>query len=272
MAVTFRHADHSYKSLDPNENIIWKSVTSVVSSLKQPFDAQVMSEKTSRNKKSKWYGMKPEKIREAWAAEALRAVTLGTWYHNQREQDILSCSTIRRSGIDVPVVAPIMDGEVKHAPDQRLAEGIYPEHFVYLKSAGLCGQADRVEVVGSVIDLYDYKTNKEIKRESFRNWEGISQKMLHPVEHLDDCNFYHYALQLSIYMYIMIKHNPTLRPGKLIIHHITFEEEGHDEFGYPVPRRDNDGNPIVKEVIPIEVPYMKAEVIRIINWLHDNKK
>ena len=67
--------------------------------------------------------------------------------------------------------------------------------------------------------------NKEIKTESFRNWEGISQKMLAPVSHLDDCNYNHYNLQLSIYMYIILKHNPTFKPGKLILHHIQFEEE-----------------------------------------------
>ena len=37
--------------------------------------------------------------------------------------------------------------------------------LVYLKSARLCGQADLVEIVNGYINITDYKTNKEIKRE-----------------------------------------------------------------------------------------------------------
>ena len=71
--------------------------------------------------------------------------------------------------------------------------------------------------------------NKEIKKESYIDWEGISEKLSQPLSALDDCNFNHYALQLSIYMYIILKHNPKLIPGKMFIQHISFEEEGKDE-------------------------------------------
>ena len=76
-----------------------------------------------------------------------------------------------------------------------------------------------------------------------------------PVDSLDDCNFYHYALQLSIYMYIILKHNPKLKPGKIFIHHILFEIETENEWGYPIIKKDSNGDPVVKEVKPIAVPY-----------------
>jgi hypothetical protein len=153
---------------------------------------------------------------------------------------------------------------------QKLDPGVYPEHMVYLKSAGLCGQSDLVEVVNGRVNIIDYKTNKEIKTESFKNWEGMSEKMLPPVEHLDDCNFNHYALQLSIYMYIILKHNPKLQPGKIFIHHITFETEGEDQYGYPIAKLDENGEPKVLEVIPMPVPYLYDEVISVINYLKEN--
>jgi len=143
--------------------------------------------------------------------------------------------------------------------------------MVYLKSAGICGQSDLVEVVNNKVNIIDYKTNKEIKTESFKDWEGISKKMLNPIAHLDDCNFVHYSLQLSIYMYIILKHNPKLQPGKMFLHHIVFEEEGKDKYGNPITKYSEQGDPIVKEVTPIEVPYLKDEVISIVNWLHDNR-
>jgi hypothetical protein len=207
---------------------------------------------------------------EIWDKSNSVAIELGSWYHNQREEDLLSCNTIRRLGIDLNIVKPIEDNGIKVAPDQNLTPGIYPEHMVFLKSAGICGQADRVEVVQDVIDIYDYKTNKEIKTQSFTNWEGVSEKMLHPIDHLDDCNFIHYAIQLSIYLYIMIKHNPNLKPGKIILEHIIFKKSGVDKYGNPVYEKDSDGNPIVDKVVPYELPYLKKEVTNIIKYLQAN--
>lgn len=272
MAVIFRAENHSYESLDPNERISWLGVTSLVGLFKPKFDPVAQSIKSSQNPRSKWHGVDPVKIQAIWSAEGDRGMTNGSKYHDQRESDLLSIDTIERAGRPLPIIKPIYNNGIKEAPIQKLTEGIYPEHFVYLKSAGLCGQSDRVEVVKNVIDVVDYKTNKEIKKESFRNWEGISEKMLGPLAHLDNCNFNHYALQLSTYLYIMLKHNPNYKPGKLMLHHIIFEKTGDDEFGYPILKRDSEGNAIVKTVVPYEVPYMKSEVINMINWLKENPR
>jgi ATP-dependent exoDNAse (exonuclease V) beta subunit len=242
-----------------------------VSNFKEPFNSKAVAQRVAKSRKSKWFGISPEKIIELWDAETNRAVTLGTFYHNQRESDICSLSSIEKEGIPIPVYKPIEEESIKKAPEQKLTDGIYPEHMVYLKSAGICGQSDLVEVYNNKVDIIDYKTNKEIKTESFKDWEGISKKMLFPVNHLDDCNFNHYSLQLSIYMYIILKHNPKLQPGDIYIHHILFEEEGKDEYGYPITKYSPEGDPIVKDVIPMKVPYLKDEVISIVNWLYDNR-
>jgi hypothetical protein len=98
----------------------------------------------------------------------------------------------------------------------------------------------------------------------------MSEKMLPPVDHLDDCNFNHYALQLSIYMYIILKHNPKLQPGSIYIHHILFETESQDKYGYPIVKKDHNGDPIVKEVIPMKIPYLIDEVISILHYIKDH--
>lgn len=272
MAVIFKPENHTYQSLDPNERITWLSVTSFVGQFKPKFDPVAQSIKSSKNKKSKWYGMEPTVIQEIWARESDRAVSYGSKYHDQRESDILTLNTLERSGVSLPVIPPVYANGVKHAPNQRLNPGIYPEHFVYLKSAGICGQSDRVEIIHDTVDIIDYKTNKEIKKESFKNWEGISEKMAGPLIHLDNCNFNHYSLQLSTYMYIILKHNPMYKPGKMMLHHIIFEKEGDDQFGYPILKKDPQGEVIVKTVVPYEVPYLKSEVINMINWTKENKK
>jgi hypothetical protein len=72
-------------------------------------------------------------------------------------------------------------------------------------------------------------------------------------------------------MYIILKHNPKLRPGNIYIHHITFEVEREDNWGYPISKLDENGEPILKEVIPIPVPYLVDEVLAIMHYLRENK-
>jgi hypothetical protein len=271
MSIAFKAEDHTYVSLN-GESIDWISVTTLISHFKKPFDAKKVAERVSKNKRSKWYGIEPKEIQKIWDSESLRAVTLGTYYHNQRESDICSLASMERDGTTVPVISPIDEiNGLKIAPIQKLEPGVYPEHMVYLKSVGICGQSDLVEVVNGMVNIIDYKTNKEIKMESYVDWEGKSDKLTEPVSNLDDCNYNHYALQLSVYMYIILKHNPKLKAGKMYIHHVTFEEDAKDEHGYPVTKYNDNGDPVVKEVIPIAIPYLHEEVVAVMHYLHDNK-
>jgi len=177
MAITFKEEGHLYESID-QDKIAWTSVTSLVGKFKPKFDREGQAKKSSKNKRSKWYGMTPKEIIAAWDGETERAIKLGNFYHNQREADMLDLKTIGRHGVEVPIIKPIIDDNgTKIAPKQKLEAGVYPEHLVYLKSVGICGQADLVEVVNGYINICDYKTNKEIKEKGFTNWEGITNKM-----------------------------------------------------------------------------------------------
>lgn len=269
MSLIFKDEGHIYESVDPNEKIQWTSVTSLIHKFKQPFDADAVAEKCSKNKKSKWYGLTPKKIKEIWNKENKRAVTLGSYYHDQREKDLTDCETLTINGVPLPVIPPRVEDGIKYAPSQKLIPGVYPEHFVYLKSAGICGQADYVDVVDGRINIMDYKTNKEIKEHGYTNWEGVTTMLEGPLSHIEDCNLMHYTLQMSVYMYIMLKHNPRLKPGKMTLRHIIFEKEGEDEYGYPITKYDDNGDPVVEDVVEYEVPYMKQEVLDMINWLKD---
>jgi len=270
MAIIFKEEGHSYESID-NDSIDWLSVTSFIGKFKPKFDREGQAKKSSKNKRSKWYGMTEKEILTAWDNETKRAIGLGNYYHDQREADMLDFKTIERDGTQIPIIKPITnENGVKMAPEQKLKEGIYPEHLVYLKSAGICGQADLVEIVNGYINIYDYKTNKEIKEKGFTNWEGITNKMYSPVNNLDDCNLNHYNLQLSIYAYIIKKHNPKLKIGKLVIQHVKFEKVGDDDNGYPITKIVN-GEPSLEGIKMYELPYLKSEVTSLIMWLKDNK-
>lgn len=270
MKLKFTAENHKYETVDdPLKK--WVSATGILKAFEEPFNQDEVATKCSKKKKSKWYGLKPKEIIAIWDKEAKRATDLGSWYHDQREADLLACSTVQREGIDLPIIHPIMDGVEKFAPDQRLIPGIYPEHFVYLKSALLCGQADRVEVVGDVVNVYDYKTNKKM-REAYTNWEGVTKTLNGPLSHIEDSDLMHYALQLSIYMYIICKHNHTLKPGKLEILHIKFEVEEEDEYGFPTTATDAAGEPIIDEIVPYKLPYLKKEVTSMIKYMNMHPK
>jgi ATP-dependent exoDNAse (exonuclease V) beta subunit len=270
MGLKFVEEGHVYESTD-DEKINWLSVTSFIAKFKPKFDRDGQAKKSAKNKRSKWYGMTPKEILAAWDGETARAIKLGNFYHDQREADMMELDTIGRHGVEVPIIKPIINDEgIKFAPVQKLKDGLYPEHLVYLKSVGLCGQADVVEVVNGYININDYKTNKEIKDKGFTNWEGITNKMYKPVNHLDDCNLNHYNLQLSIYAYIIKKHNPKLKIGKLVIQHVKFEKVGDDDNGYPITKIVN-GEPSLEGIKMYELPYLKSEVTSLIMWLKDNR-
>ena len=273
MSVKFTAEDHKYTSLDENNPIEYTSVTTFIKPFKPPFDQEAVALKCSKNKKNKkYYGKDPKEIIAMWEKEAKRATDLGTWYHEQREKELLMFNTITREGRELPIIAPRLDGDIKLARDQVLTEGVYPEHIIFLKSAGLAGQADRVEVVGDKVNIYDYKTNKEITTNGFTDWQGNTKMMLGPCSHLEDCHINHYALQLSTYMYMILKHNHYLNPGKMEIHHVIFEVVGEDQNGYPIIGRDANGDPIVLDVVKYELEYKRTEVINMIKHMKKNKQ
>ena len=49
------------------------------------------------------------------------------------------------------------------------------------------------------------------------------------------------------------------------------EIDGEDKWGYPISKKDENGDPIVKDVNVIPVPYLIDEVLSIFYFLNDNK-
>ena len=133
--------------------------------------------------------------------------------------------------------------------------GVYPEFLISYKFDDylmISGQLDLLIKDGNDITIVDYKTNKKIDMKSyFDNSTKKSQKMKFPLNDIDDCNFYHYSMQLSVYSYLLQRINPKFKIKKLIIHHI-----------------DHDNNET-----EYECPYLKDEVERLLlHYRKENKK
>lgn len=97
--------------------------------------------------------------------------------------------------------------------------------------------------------IVTHNTNKSIDTSSYYNPKtNTHQMMLYPLNTVQDSNYYHYALQLSTYAYMLQSLYPELEVGILKLVH--FPYEGGEKY--------------------YDVPYLKDEVIRMIT--HFNKE
>ena len=111
-----------------------------------------------------------------------------------------------------------------------LERAVYPEFLIsydfddYLKIAG---QIDLMIKDGNDITIIDWKTNKKIDQESYFDKNTKKRQMMKfPLDNIQDCNFYHYTLQLSLYAFLLQKINPKFKIKKLIIVH--FDHDGNE--------------------------------------------
>lgn len=105
--------------------------------------------------------------------------------------------------------------------------------------------------------IVTHNTNKKIETKSFFNSKTkTSVKMKYPLNNLDDVNYWHYALQLSTYAWMIQKKNPEFEIEDLVLVHF-----------------DHSDNMTV-----YHLPYLKDEVIRMLSFykkesiLAENKK
>jgi hypothetical protein len=70
---------------------------------------------------------------------------------------------------------------------------------------------------------------------------------------------------------MILKHNPKLKPGKLSISHVKFQEAGRDKYDYPITYLNEQGDPVVDSIDTYELPYLKSEVIALLAYLKDNR-
>lgn len=104
-------------------------------------------------------------------------------------------------------------------------QGVYPELLLSRISDDnklrVAGQADLIIIDGYDVYILDYKTGKKMDTKSYFDGKTKkSQKMLYPLNNLDDCNFMHYSLQLSLYAWMIQKINPLFNIKMLLLIHI----------------------------------------------------
>lgn len=206
-------------------------------------------------------GMTPEYWLDKWKKENKFSLLHGTRIHELQEALSYASGVEVRKGKVLRVqnsdrLEEIID-DYFYWPD-----GVYNELLLWNEVARVAGRADKVLLSTTMdgtrkADIEDHKTNKRIERKSWYDKLTGYRMMKSPVEHLMDCNFYHYALQLSIYQLLLELMG--FEPGtRTLLHYPPIPEDLAD---YPGER--------VTKPIRYELPYLRGEVINLIKYYHN---
>lgn len=246
--VTYNDEQHLYIEKSSGKKCI--SVTTLIESFGQPFDSDFWAsykalesligeeeyEKIKKDllKKKKFdpkildnYSITMPRFLEEktiilnnWKNKNKEACERGTKIHKQMENLTLSgkCKELQRLGLG---------GKFECRTNNKIelnGSGVYPEILLnYTSPDGtlrLAGQADLVIVQGTNLYILDFKTNQEIKKGSYYNAATKSRQMMqYPLNHIQDCNFWHYTLQLSTYAWMIQKQYPELEVKLLQLIH-----------------------------------------------------
>lgn len=168
------------------------SVTTIVEDCFQKFDADYWAAR-----KAPAMGISPEELKNRWEANARRSRELGTIMHDRIEHYYLG----EDYGDDGDAYSIF-----RHF---AAAERLYPyrtEWRIYFEDYGVAGTLDFLERrPDGTFNIYDWKRSKKLVTPDgqIERSSRFGAKGLYPVNHLDDCSYTHYALQLSIYRLIL---------------------------------------------------------------------
>lgn len=243
--IQYDDASHTYSC----NGLRYTSATQLLDSVKYPFDtkrqAELYAQKAGRDA-AYW--------EKDWEQIKLRSLDRGNSIHNLREEitnnrafDTLHGRLWRVQNADLFDV---------RTPYSRYPDGLYTERIVWNHKYRIAGRADRfaIETVKGkrYVHIDDYKTNKFIRKVSFFDYNtGKHQMLKPPLDHLMQCEFIVYSLQLSLYMYMF--ESMGLKPGKIqLIHFPHIPEMAPPGAEPPAP-------------VYHRCKYMKSDVTRLLN-------
>jgi hypothetical protein len=203
--ITFDEETHTYTIDGSREG--WSSCTQFIHNFVQEFDADAIIKKMMGSKKwpeSKYFGMTPEAIKAQWSNSANEASTAGTRMHLDIDRYNNAEPVGNLAGDEwVPNASTEWDFFLAYEEKWRKKNGFIPyrtEWLVFKEDIKLAGSIDMLyKKPDGTIAIYDWKRAKEIK------FENRYQKGIGPLSHLDDCNYWHYSLQLNNYRRILEK-------------------------------------------------------------------
>jgi ATP-dependent exoDNAse (exonuclease V) beta subunit len=206
--IKFDEPTHTY-SIDGNSDYL--SVTTWVHSHFKPFETDKIIDKmmNSRNwTNNKYFGKTREEIKMIWEENRLQAASAGTLLHLDIERYY---NKVMVSNTSI---------EYQHFINFTNEHNLIPyrtEWTVFDTSLKIAGSIDitYIQENGDLM-IYDWKRSKEITRNSLYEVYSTTEC----INHLPDTNFWHYALQLNMYKFILERnYNKTVSKMCLVCLH-----------------------------------------------------
>ena len=185
--ISFDEVKHTYTV----DGKILQSVTNIVENCFPKFDAQLHAKTTAAK-----MGMTEEEVIAMWEQKGKESRELGTVMH----QKIESYYQGQDSGEDDAFrLFKVFAEKVKLEPYRT-------EWAVYDTDYNIAGTIDFVDCQNGIFTIYDWKRSDKIIANGMPvKVSKYQEKGLYPLEHLENCAYYHYALQLSLYKFILEK-------------------------------------------------------------------
>jgi hypothetical protein len=229
--IVFDEGPHIY-TIDGDSD--YMSVTTWNHSHFPHFDADAIITKMMNSpkwEKNKYFGMTRDEIKQLWDLNGQEASRAGTKMHFDIE--------CYYNDMDVEVEENCLEWKYFEEFEKKIGYKLEPyrtEWMIWDSELKFAGSIDMVfKDEDGNLQIYDWKRCKEIKKTN--QWDSAVTKC---ISHLPDSNFWHYALQLNTYKYLLEK-NYGVHISKMCL----------------VCLHPNNKN---KSFIQYEVPYMPNEI------------
>ena len=229
--LNFDEINHKY-TIDGKDLI---SVTTLVENCFEKFDADYWAAK-----KAPKMGITADELKARWEANAQQARNLGTAMHDKIEKYYMGITSDSDETFDL--FLQFANTHTLHP--YRTEWRIFDEEY------NIAGTLDFLECSNGKFTIYDWKRSEKLVKNGCIERESPFRKTaLYPISHICDTTYWHYALQVSIYRYILEKnYNIEVSQNRLAVFH------------------PSNGKPHL-----IELPYLKNEVLAILNHHKQNK-
>lgn len=233
VAPIFNAEKHTYT--DPEDKFLYTSVTRWIEKFKPYFDETAVARRVADRE-----GVPVELILEVWKGKRDDSAEFGTKVHKVLE---IYNSTGKVSD---DKFSKVIDSFKKLNLTFNKKNTVF-EKLVYSKQLKIAGTSD-VIVHNSdkkTFNIYDFKTNKKLN-----HWSVYKETLLGPLFKYPNCEYFVYALQLSMYAFLY-KEMTGLEPLRLKI--LWFSREAPENY-----------NNLNGSWEIINVPYMEDEITKCI--------
>lgn len=181
--ITFDERFHKYTV----DGVVLQSVTNFVEGCFPKFDAELIAKRVAMKR-----GISPQEVLKLWEQNRV----LGTTLHKKIENYYKG---MQSDDDDAYRLFKVFANKVKLQPYRT-------EWAVYDMQHKIAGTIDFVDCQNGEYIIYDWKRSDKIIENGMPvKVNKYGEKGKFPLSHLDDTPYYHYAMQLSIYKYILEK-------------------------------------------------------------------